>query len=192
MEFLCEYLGDVSHSNYKNCDNTSLRPFVLNPSVGIINKLAEFRESYFPELTVESRSSNIVNGVASSFYGVTTVGNVLHRSKYENGGDFPDFLLKMTLKAFRHRYGQDPFDLILYVPSTESGDLVKNFTEKLSRILKVPISHSLIKTGGTKPQKVFNNSYLKRDNVSGKFDFENPSDIVGKSVILFDDIFDSG
>jgi len=36
------------------------------------------------------------------------------------------------------------------------------------------------------------NSYLKRDNVSGKFDFENPSDIVGKSVILFDDIFDSG
>lgn len=192
MEFLCDYLGDTTHSNYKNCDNTSLRAYNLNPSDAITNKLEEFRESYFPELLVESKSSNIVNGVASSYYGVSTVGAALHRSKYENGGDFPDFLLKLTLKAFRKRYGQEPFDLIVYVPPTESGDLVKNFAEKLSRVLKVPISHSLVKTGETKPQKVFKNGYLKRDNVSHKFSYSNPGKIVGKSIILFDDIFDSG
>jgi ATP-dependent DNA helicase RecQ len=192
MEFLCDYLGDTTHSNYKNCDNTSLRVYNLNPSDAITNKLEEFRESYFPELAVESKSSNIVNGVASSYYGVSTVGAALHRSKYENGGDFPDFLLKLTLKAFRKRYGQEPFDLIVYVPPTESGDLVKNFAEKLSRVLKVPISHLLVKTGETKPQKVFKNGYLKRDNVSQKFSYSNPGEIVGKSIILFDDIFDSG
>ncbi|MGB3345079.1 MAG: RecQ family ATP-dependent DNA helicase [Aequorivita sp.] len=192
MEFLCDYLGDTTHSNYKNCDNTSLRAYNLNPSDAITNKLQEFRESYFPELSVESKSSNIVNGVASSYYGVSAVGAALHRSKYENGGDFPDFLLKLTLKAFKKRYGQEPFDLIVYVPPTESGDLVKNFAEKLSRVLKVPISHSLVKTGETKPQKVFKNGYLKRDNVSHKFSYSNPGEIVGKSIILFDDIFDSG
>lgn len=192
MEFLCDYLGDTTHSNYKNCDNTSLRAYNLNPSDAITNKLQEFRESYFPELSVESKSSNIVNGVASSYYGVSTVGAALHRSKYENGGDFPDFLLKLTLKAFRKRYGQEPFDLIVYVPPTESDDLVKNFAKKLSRVLKVPISHSLVKTGETKPQKVFKNGYLKRDNVSHKFSYSNPGEIVGKSIILFDDIFDSG
>jgi ATP-dependent DNA helicase RecQ len=78
------------------------------------------------------------------------------------------------------------------VPPTESGDLVKNFAEKLSRVLKVPISHDLIKISETKPQKVFQNSYLKKDNVSGKFEYRNPQEITGKSVILFDDIFDSG
>lgn len=192
MEFLCDYLGDSAHSNYVNCDNTSLNPYSLNQSDTIIKKLEKFRETYFPELSVESNTSNIVNGIAASYYGVSTVGAALHRSKYENGGDFPDFLLKLTLKAFRKRYGQEPFDLIVYVPPTESGDLVKNFAEKLSSVLKVPISHSLIKSGETKPQKVFKNGYLKRDNVSHKFSYSNPREIVGKSIILFDDIFDSG
>ena len=192
MKFLCDYLGDSIHSNYINCDNTSLKPYNLNPSDAITNKLEEFRETDFPELSVESNSSNIVNGVAASYYGVSTVGAALRRSKYENGGDFPDFLLKLALKAFRKRYSQEPFDLIVYVPPTESGDLVKNFAEKLSRVLKIPISHSLIKTGETKPQKVFKNGYLKRDNVSHKFNYSNPGEIIGKNVILFDDIFDSG
>jgi len=192
MKFLCDYLGDKSHNHYQNCDNTTLEPLVLNPQQSTIQKLQDFRESYFPELIVESKHSNIVNGVASSYYGVSSVGAALHRSKYENGGDFPDFLLKLTLKAFRKKYGQEKFDFIVYVPPTESGDLVKNFAEKLSRVLKVPISHKLIKTGATQPQKVFKNGYLKRDNVAQKFTYSEPNEIAGKSVILFDDIFDSG
>lgn len=192
MKFLCDYLGDKSHSHYQNCDNTSLEPLTLNPQQTTIQNLKNFRESYFPELNVESRFSNIVNGIASSYYGVSSVGAALHRSKYENGGDFPDFLLKLTLKAFRKKYGQEKFDFIVYVPPTESGDLVKNFAEKLSQVLKVPISHNLIKTGETQPQKVFKNGYLKKDNVTQKFDYSAPHEITGKSVILFDDIFDSG
>lgn len=192
MKFLCDYLGDNSHTHYQNCDNTTLKPYIINPQEQTKLKLQEFRESYFPELIVESTHSNIVNGVASSYYGVSSVGAALHRSKYENGGDFPDFLLKLTLKAFRKKYGQEKFDFIVYVPPTESGDLVKHFTEKLSQVLKVPISHKLIKTGVTQPQKVFKNGYLKKDNVSQKFTYSEPREIVGKSVILFDDIFDSG
>ncbi len=192
MKFLCDYLGDKSHNHYQNCDNTTLEPFTINLQQSTIQKLQDFRESYFPELILESTYSNIVNGVASSYYGVSSVGAALHRSKYENGGDFPDFLLKLTLKAFRKKYGQEIFDFIVYVPPTESGDLVKNFAEKLSKVLKVPISHRLVKTGETQPQKVFKNGYLKKDNVAQKFSYSEPSEIAGKSVILFDDIFDSG
>ncbi len=192
MKFLCDYLGDNSHTIYKNCDNTTLEPYVINPKESTKQKLQEFRESYFPELIVESKQSNIVNGIAASFYGVSSVGAALHRSKYENGGDFPDFLLKLTLKAFRKKYGQEKFDFIVYVPPTESGDLVKNFAVKLSQVLKIPISHNLIKTDLTQPQKVFKNAYLKKDNVAQKFTYSEPEEIVGKSLILFDDIFDSG
>ena len=192
MKFLCDYLGDETHNHYQNCDNTTLEPLTLNSQQSTIQKLQDFRESYFPELIVESKYSNIVNGIASSYYGVSSVAAALHRSKYENGGDFPDFLLKLTLKAFRKKYGQEKFDFIVYVPPTESGDLVKNFAEKLSQVIKVPISHRLIKTGDTQPQKVFENGCLKKDNVAQKFSYSEPSELAGKSVILFDDIFDSG
>ena len=192
MHFLCEYLGDDIPEQIENCDNTNHQKFISNPQPETVNKLSDFRETYFPELKVESRGSNIVNGIAASYYGVSNVGATIRRSKYQNGGDFPDFLLKLTLKAFRKQYGQEPFDLIVYVPPTESGDLVKNFAEKISRVLRIPISHNLVKTGTTQPQKVFENSYLKRDNVSGMFKFDRSNEISGKAVILIDDIFDSG
>lgn len=192
MKYLCDYLGDRTHSDYKNCDNTTLEPLKLNTTNECRNKLVIFRETYFPELIVESKKSNIVNGIASSYYGVSSVGSSLHRCKYEGGGDFPDFLLKLTLKAFRKKYGQEHFDYILYVPPTESGDLVKNFAIKLSRVIRVPVSHKLIKIGETKPQKIFQNGYLKKDNVAQKFSYSEPDELVGKSIILFDDIFDSG
>ncbi|MDB2471911.1 RecQ family ATP-dependent DNA helicase [Flavobacteriaceae bacterium] len=192
MKFLCEYLGDAIPDKVENCDNTNLQRLISNPQPNTIKMLTGFRETYYPVLKVESRGSNIVNGIAASYYGVSNVGAALSRSKYKNGGDFPDFLLKLTLKAFRKQYKQEPFDLIVYVPPTESGDLVKNFAEKLSTVLKVPISHNLVKTGETQPQKVFENGYLKRDNVAGMFTFNNPEQIIDKNVILFDDIFDSG
>ncbi|MCD6116378.1 RecQ family ATP-dependent DNA helicase [bacterium] len=192
MKFLCDYLGDNTPRSYLNCDNTNLPDYTVLIKEEYVKKLTGFRETFFPVLKVESKNSNIVNGIASSYYGVSSVGAAIHRSKYENGGDFPDFLLRLTLKAFRKHYGNEKFDLILYVPPTESGDLAKNFAEKLSKVLKIPISHNLIKVSETKPQKVFQNSYLKKDNVSGKFDYKNLEEIAGKSVILLDDIFDSG
>ena len=128
---------------------------------------------------------------ANSYYGVSNVGDAIHRSKYENGGDFPDFLLRITLKAFRKKFANEHFDLILYVPPTKSGNLVKNFAEKLSQVLNIPISHKLQKVRETKEQKVFENSYLKQENVSNAFSYHNPKEISGKKIILFDDICDS-
>jgi len=192
MKFLCDYLGDNSNHKFTNCDNTGEKKITVSVTPEWTEKLQNFREDYFPELVVESKGSNIVNGVASSYYGVSNVGSALHRSKYEQGGDFPDFLLKLVLKAFRKKFGQEKFDLVIYVPPTSSGDLVKNFAVKVSQVLKFPISHNLVKARQTKEQKVFENGYLKTDNVNGAFTFTTPNDIKGKSILLVDDIFDSG
>ena len=192
MRFLCEYLGDKSNHTFNNCDNTGEQKIIVNVTKEWEEKLQNFREDHFPELEVESKDSNIVNGVAASYYGFSNVGAALHRSKYENGGDFPDFLLKLVVKAFRKKFGQEKFDLVLYVPPTSSGDLVKNFAVKISQVLKFPISHNLVKTRQTKEQKVFENGYLKTENVKDAFTFTTLNDIKGKSILLVDDIFDSG
>ncbi|MBV6421607.1 MAG: ATP-dependent RNA helicase DbpA [Ignavibacteriaceae bacterium] len=192
MKFLCDYLGDKLDANCGKCDNDNGKKITVKLTEEWKNKLNDFRETYFPILEVEYKTSNIVNGVAASYYGVSNVGKTIHRCKYENGGDYPDFLLKLTLKAFRKCFGTEKFDLCLFVPPTESGNLVRNFTAKISATLKIPFSEDLIKIRPTNPQKVFQTGYLKRDNVSGAFSFKNPSKIAGKSILLIDDIFDSG
>ncbi len=192
MKYLCDYLGDSSAHSFKNCDNTGLKKMTVTISTEWNQKLQDFREDYFPILEVESKGTNLVNGVAASYYGVSNVGSALHRSKYEDGGDFPDFLLRLILKAYRKKFGQEKFDLILYVPPTKSGFLVKNFAILVSQVLKFPISHNLVKQRITSEQKVFENSYLKSDNVKDAFIFMTPEEIKGKQILLIDDIFDSG
>jgi ATP-dependent DNA helicase RecQ len=192
MQYLCNYLGDERKDECGVCDNDTRQVMRAVTTDAMKEKLQEFRETFFPVLQVETQRSNIINGVAASYYGVSNVGAALRHSKYEDGGDFPDWLLRLTLKAFRKYYGNTRFDLLLYVPPTESGDLVKNFVEKISKSLNIPISHKLIKTADTSPQKIFQSGISKRDNVHGKFGYQNPSEITGKNVLLIDDIFDSG
>jgi len=192
MKFLCDYLGDTSNHSFTNCDNTGEKKINVVVTPEWTEKLQNFREDYFPELEVKSKGSNIINGVAGSYYGVSNVGAAIHRSKYENGGDFPDFLLKVVLKAYRNKFGQEKFDLVISVPPTLSGDLVKNFAAKVAHVLNFPLSHNLHKSRQTKEQKVFENSYLKSDNVKDAFTFSARNEIFGKSVLLIDDIFDSG
>lgn len=192
MKFLCDFLGDSTEVSNSNCDNTGLQKLTVYITPEWNEKLKEFRDNYFPGLEVESKRTNMVNGVAASYYGFSNVGKILHRCKYENGGDYPDSLVVLTINAFREKLGQYRFDLILYVPPTKSGNLVKNFSEKISQKLKIPVSHNLKKTRVTKEQKIFENNPLKAENVKNAFNFENRSDILNKKILLIDDIFDSG
>ena len=190
MQYLCNFL-DCNVGSTINCDNTNLTPMRIEKSEHYVQLLNKFRESFFPILKVETKRSNLKNGVAASYYGVSVVGNALHRSKYENGGDFPDFLLRLTLKAFHKNFKVKDFDLVLFVPPTHSGDLVKNFTMKFARALNIPYSTHLHKTRETQEQKVFQNRYSQQDNVRGAFNID-ASIVRGKRIILIDDIFDSG
>lgn len=194
MRFLCDYLGDNTEHELTNCDNTGEKRInkVLVTEEWTA-KLQDFRENSFPELTVQTTKTNLVDGVAASYYGVSHVGNAIHRSKYDTGEDFPDFLLVLTLKAFHNKFKQVNFDIILYVPPSKSGVLVKNFAEKISRSLKIPLSHDLKKTKITEEQKIFESVICKRNNVKNAFDYEAVTEYVeGKNILLIDDIFDSG
>ena len=192
MDYLCSYLGDALVERCGRCDNDLGHRHQVSVTDKWEKKIQGFQDAYFPELNVETLRSNLVNGVASSYYGFSDVGATIHHCKYENGGYFPDHLLVQTLKAYRKHFGYEKFDLVVYVPPTESGDLVENFARRVARNLHFPISNGLKKMRPTEPQKVFQNSVLKRDNVKEAFIYDNPSEIRGKSVLVIDDIIDSG
>lgn len=192
MQYLCDFLDDDVPTVFSNCDNTTLGRQTVQMTDEWVGRIAEFHENYFPILEAGARSGNMIDGVAASYYGVSNVGNAIHRSKYENGGDFPDFLLRLTLKAFWKKLSDISFDLVIYVPPTHSGDLVKNFAEKFAASIKVPLSSGLVKSRETKEQKIYQNSYLKKENIKDAFTYDHPDDIDGKKILLLDDIYDSG
>jgi len=192
MQFLCDFLGDSIDQECGKCDNDINRYVRITVNEEWTHKLQSFRRSCFPMLEVESKKTTLINGVAASYYGTSNVGNAIHHSKYENGGDFPNWLLELTLKALFQNFPNEKFDLLIFVPSTISGDLVKNFAEKIARILKIDISYRLKKSRMTKPQKLFQSSIIKKDNVKGAFIYEPAYEIMGKSILLIDDIFGSG
>lgn len=192
MRYLCRYLGDASSGPFeKTCDNTGL------PRLGVVmdrewkRKLLEFKLNYFPELEVKTSGTVLVDGVAASFYGATTVGAIIHRCKYERGGDFPELLVRLTVSAFRKKFGKQQFDLIVYVPPTTSGDLVKHFAMKIAGILQIPLSHKLKKQRKTREQKIFTSGWLKADNLRDAFFYEDIEEIKDKNILLIDDICDS-
>ena len=190
MNYLQNYLGDNTNNICYKCDNDrgEINKAVENPAG--IKKIEKFRETFFPDLEVETKTGIMLNGVAASYYGITNVGSAIHRSKYENKGDFPDFLLRLTLKAYRKKFGNKKFDLVLYVPPTESGDLVRNFAVKIARTLNFEFSDGLRKIRPTHPQKIFESAITKKDNVKNAFSLN--VDVQNKEVLIIDDIFDSG
>lgn len=190
MSFLRSYLGDSSEDRCGCCDNDLGDVAVVAVGEDGLKRIEEFRESNFPDLEFSDKAGILDRGVAAGYYGLSNVGVAVRRSKYEGGGDFPDFLLRLVLKAFRKHYGQERFDLVVYVPPTKSGDLVKNFAMKVATTLQFPISHGLRKLRDTAEQKEFESAYLKEENVKDAFALDDA--IFGKSILLIDDVSDSG
>lgn len=189
MLYLCNYLGDDTSTNCEVCDSCLGNKNHFSMSQADREKIQNFQDNFFPVLEVETTKTKLINGVASSYYGFSNVGAIIHKSKYENGGDYPDLLLKQTLRAFGKTFKEHKFDLVLFVPPTKSGKLVENFATKIASTLKLPVS-ALIKEKETKEQKIFQNGALKAENIKDAFD--TSVDIIGKSILLIDDIFDSG
>ena len=95
------------------------------------------------------------------------------------------------LSTYLSYYNNQKFDIIMYIPPTESGNLVRNLAAEIGRRLKIKVSHELIKIKETKPQKLLEVSILKKDNVKDAFGVENPESVIGKKILLIDDICDS-
>ncbi len=192
MKYLCDFLGDELLQNCGTCDNDTGKN--INPVISEEwkAKLEDFQGNNFPPLPVSNKSTNLINGIAGSFYGIKEVGNVIQHCKYQKGGDFPERFAELALRAFEKQFKDIKFDVILHVPPTESGDLVKKLAHQIARVTRIPLSDALQKKKTSKPQRNFESGIQKRENVKDIFEFKSEKSLKGKNILLIDDIFDSG
>lgn len=120
---------------------------------------------------------------------------VLH---YKNAGNrrAVDFFVKEMAECYRDRFDFNA-DYIAYVPQTDNEVKIRGFNQnkeiadKLSAELKIPVFDGMVKLYDVKPQKTVSGKY-KQGNVAGIFDLTDSEKIIGKNIILTDDVKTSG
>ena len=118
---------------------------------------------------------------------MTEVGGIVQECKYTTNKDFPTRLIDITLQTIENKLNRR-YDLIMFIPETESGDKVKNFTKTLANRLNTPFSQELIKEPSD-PQKQQKSSITQQ---TLSFKYIGEESIENKSILLIDDICDSG
>ena len=186
-QFICEYLDDNSVVKCGHCDNC-LGTIGTTYTKDDVKLLQDFYENYF----IYSETSNY-SIVSSGYYNMSNIKQLIKASKYEHLGYFDDSLLERTLRAFYKYYNEKHFDFILYIPPTVSGDLVENFANRIADRLQIQIKDDLVKLFQPEiPLKEIKSKIKKRELMKNIFDLNNSKMYLGKSILLVDDIIDSG
>ena len=186
-KFICDYLNDNSVIKCNHCDNCS-KPMEIKYTESDINLLIDFYDNYF--VYTETAKYPLLS---SGYYNMSDIKLLIQNAKYRHKGYFDDKLLERTLRAFNKHYSDRHFDFILFIPPTVSGDLVENFANRISVNLNIPIKKDLTKLFQPEiPLKQVQSKLKKRELLKGIFNLENKELYQDKSILLVDDIIDSG
>lgn len=196
MGHLITYLGDQADYRCGACGhcNEANFPSVI-PSERLQVAAVRFLEDEFlPRIERYSIEEGLVHeaGWAISYHGKSRVGKLVRFSKYKDGGPFALGLVFRATEVARTRYPVNAIDGIVSVPPTKSGELVEMFARQVAAQLGIEYLLVLAKRYTTRVQKEFTNRVQKVDNVKGAFVVCCPELVAGRSLLLIDDIYDSG
>ena len=135
-----------------------------------------------------SDAERLQEGRALSLLSDPGWGRELLENKH-GGAKVSDSMVAASAELIKEWLSELP-DHIMYVPPFDnSRDLVPDFADRLANALGIPITHCLVKTKQTQPQKLMENSAQQVRNVHDAFS------VVGSvptgSVLLVDDVSDS-
>ena len=191
MRYLCRFLGDEAATACGQCDTCTGE--TLAPPPPALRRVAE-AFAFHPPLNLDTKHQKelvYAAGVALSFYGNTPVGEAIHACKYGAARQpFPDWLVEQCASLIQQRFAGDGLEGIVPIPSTVSGSLVDDFASRLAARLGVPLVPALRKVRPTQPQKDFTNAAQKAENIKGAFECAAP--VQGKTLLVVDDVYDSG
>lgn len=120
------------------------------------------------------------------------LGQLAATGKYRDGR-FSDELLWEAVRYLRSATAGVGIDAVVAVPSLRRPTLVPDFAERLAYALKVPfVDGAVRKTAEGVAQKTLHSSALQVKNIRDTIEVAKPGLIKGKTVLLVDDMVDSG
>lgn len=196
MGYLTEYLGDPA--GYRcgvcgHCQQSHFPPVTLSERIPEIVTLFLEKE-FLPRIEKRGTEKYPIHeaGWSLSYHGNSHIGKSVRASKYEGAGSFTQELVSRAVEVIQTRYPIEAIDGIVSVPPTKSGVLVEVFARQVADLLRKEYFPVLTKARTTQEQKKLTNHVQKADNVKGAFSVTFPLQIAGCTLLLIDDIYDSG
>ena len=196
MDYLTTYLGDAPGYRCGTCGHCRPSNFPgIQASERIQVATAHFLEADFMP-RIEKRDTKTLTiheaGWAMAYHSKSRLGKMVRASKYEQAGPFALHLVNRSVEVIRARYPIATINGIVSVPPTKSGMLVEDFARKVAAQLGIAYLPALVKVRTTQEQKECTNWRQKSRNVEGAFAVRAPEQVVGRTLLLIDDIYDSG
>ncbi len=195
-EYLTAYLGDEPGYKCRVCGNCRASNFPhVRPSERIQVAAARFlEEDFLPHIEKRGTKTQPAHeaGWALAYHGKSSTGKLVRASKYEDAGPFALQLVNRAVEVIQNRYPIDRINGIVSVPPTKSGVLVENFARQVANQLGIEYLPVVAKVRTTREQKEYTNWRQKAENVKGAFCVRSPGRVAGRTLLLIDDIYDSG
>ena len=196
MEYLTTYLGDQDDYHCRTCGQCRASNFpLIRLAERMLNAAKGFlEEEFLPRIEKRGTEKRPIHeaGWSLSYHGTTRTGKLVRASKYEEAGPFAQSLISRAIDVVRTRYPLEAIDGIVSVPPTRSGMLVENFARQVADILGLEYLSVLAKVRQTQEQKSLSNWLQKADNVKNAFAVHFLEQIADRTLLLIDDIYDSG
>jgi ATP-dependent DNA helicase RecQ len=196
MDYLTAYLGDPPGYTCGACGHCHPAHFPsLEPSKRMQDRAVYFLEKEcLPRIEKRGSAKAPVHeaGWSLSFHGDSHIGKLVRASKHEGAGPFATELLVRAVEVIRTRYPIHLINAIVSVPPTRSGVLVEQFARQIADALAIEYLPVLVKIRDTREQKYCTNWLQKIDNVKGAFMVRSRQEVAGRTLLLIDDIYDSG
>jgi len=192
MQYLCRYLGAPDAKPCGQCTHCR----------GYGERYEKYREP-MPEAEAFSVSClprlgacrEHEGGYALDFHTGTEVGNALSRAKYGRKGVLPDWVVSKAADCVKEKFiGSAPraIEALTFIPPNADRVLVEDLARRLAARLKIPCIALLGRARPTDLQKDMRTRGEKRDNISGAFAIVPEVEMPGRTLLLVDDIYDSG
>ena len=196
MEYLTTYLGDQGGYQCRTCGQCRASNFpLIRLSEGMLKAATRFlEEEFLPRIERRGTEKRPVHeaGWSLSYHGGSRIGRLVRASKYEDAGPFAQSLVLRAVDVIRTRYPLDSINGIVSIPPTRSGMLVETFARQVADLLGLEYLSVLTKVRQTQEQKSLSNWLQKADNVKNAFVVHFPEQVAGHTLLLIDDIYDSG
>ncbi len=164
----------------------------------IDGEICEFCGTLKDDCTCNGRHGDYYEGIVAPLYYADGVRSCIHRYKFRDEKLFYRCLADLMTDTCIKRYEGIKFDYITYIPLRKTRERNRGYNQsrllakRISENLNIPLADDLlIKIYDTKIQHTCR-SIERKGNLIGAFDFNKDYDVIGKTVLIVDDVKTTG